>query len=242
VGISSNDELQVHVLQRVLGLTQGQHVGAGCGQRTSHLRGGGVRVGDGEQVAGGWSCGPTLHARDPGECGCRIRQVDPQPHAQGPGEHPGAQFVGPTDEPQRGVHDRDAVAEWLGLLQPVGGQEDRHPPFPHGGDQPIDLSRGHRVQPGGGLVQKQHRRIVQQRPGQRDALPQTLGQRPAQVAGPRRQVHRRQRLADLLARVAQLVQARKALQVLGDGQPRIQPRRLGHDRDPLPDQPIGLRA
>ncbi len=40
----------------------------------------------------------------------------------------------------------------------------------------MHLTRGDRVEPGGGLVEEQHRRVVQERAGERDPLAQALGQ------------------------------------------------------------------
>ncbi|MBV8989849.1 MAG: hypothetical protein JO372_14940 [Solirubrobacterales bacterium] len=51
--------------------------------------------------------------------GQRAADADLEGHA----EQPLAQLIGPTDEPQRRVEDRDSVAPPLGLLQPVGGEE-----------------------------------------------------------------------------------------------------------------------
>ena len=52
----------------------------------------------------------------------------------------------------------------------------------------MDVTRRHRVKPGGGFVEEKHHGVVEQRPGQGHPLTQSLGQRTAQVAGPVGQV------------------------------------------------------
>jgi hypothetical protein len=84
--------------------------------------------------------------------------------------------------PQSRVQDRHPIAQPPGLLQPVRRQEDRHPALAKRGDQLVDLARRDRIQPGRGLVEEQHRRIVEQRAGERDALAQALRQRPARIS------------------------------------------------------------
>jgi hypothetical protein len=66
------------------------------------------------------------------------------------------------------------MAQPLGHLQPVRGEEDRHPPLAQRADQPVNLPRGHGVKAGGRFVKEQHDRVVEQRPRQRDALTQPL--------------------------------------------------------------------
>ena len=65
--------------------------------------------------------------------------------------------------------------------------------------------------------------------GQRCPLPQALGQPPGQVVRPVGEADRRERLRDPLP-PRQAVQAGEVLQVLGQGQPLVQARRLRHDR------------
>jgi hypothetical protein len=52
-------------------------------------------------------------------------RVTAGPGGEARGEQPLAKLVGVTDRAQGGVQDGDAVAEALGLLEPVGGEEDR---------------------------------------------------------------------------------------------------------------------
>jgi hypothetical protein len=77
---------------------------------------------------------------------------------------------------QRRVQDGYPVAEPLGFLQPVGGEEDGHAALAQRGDELVYLTGRDRVEPGGGLVEEQHRRVVQQCPGECDPLTQALGQ------------------------------------------------------------------
>ena len=134
------------------------------------------------------------------------------------------------------------MAQPFGLLQPVRGQEDRHAPLAQRRDQVVDLARRHGIKARGRLVEKQHRRVVEQRPGQRDPLTQPLGQRPAQVTGTVFEVDRPQRPADAPANVVELVEPGEALQVLQHRQTQVQTRGLGHDRDPRADRRTIPRA
>ena len=104
------------------------------------------------------------------------------------------QLVGPADGPQARVHDRHPVAQPFGLFQPVRGEEDRDAALTQPGDQVVHLVRRHRVKARGRLVEEHHRRVVEQRPGQRRPLPQPLGQAPGQVMRAVGEADRRQRL------------------------------------------------
>ena len=57
----------------------------------------------------------------------------------------------------------------------------------------VDLACRHRVEAGGGLVEEQDRRVVEQRPGQRHPLAEALGERTARIVGPIGQVDRLER-------------------------------------------------
>ena len=116
------------------------------------------------------------------------------------------------------------------------GEEDRDAAPAQVVDQLVDVPGGDRIQAGGRLVEEQHLGVAEQRPGQGDPLAQALGQRAAGVAGPLGEVDRAAGRARC-GRPASgdLVQVGEALEVLGHAQPEVQPRRLGHDRDPPPD-------
>ena len=130
------------------------------------------------------------------------------------GEQLVAELLGPADRAQRRVEDRDPVAQALGLLEPMGRQEDRDAPLAEPVDQLVDLARRDRVEPRGRLVEEQDLRIAEQRPGQRDPLAKSLGQGAAGIVGPVDQVDRMQRAVDARARVGHLVQVGEALEVL----------------------------
>ena len=75
----------------------------------------------------------------------------------------------------------------------------------------MDLARRDRVKPGRRLVEEQHRRIVEQRSGERDPLAQALRQRPARIARAVEEVDRPQRTLDPPANVVELVEPGEAL-------------------------------
>jgi hypothetical protein len=133
-------------------------------------------------------------------------------------------LVGPADGAQGRVQDRDPVAQAFGLLQAVGGEEDRHAALAEPVDQLVDVVGGGRVQAGGGLVEEQHLRVGQQRPGQGDPLAQALGQGAAGVVGPAGQAGGPQGAVYAAARAGRLVQVGEAFEVLGHAQPQVQAR------------------
>ena len=234
------DQLEVDVLQRVPRRSDRQHVRPGRDQRPGHRGRRLRRIGHGQHVAGRAAARragrlPPLHGREPAEDPAGLGQRGGDRHLQRRGEQLLPQVVGPADGPQAGAHDRHPVAQPLRLLQPVGGEEDRDPAVTQPGDQTVHLVRRHRVKPRRRLVEEHDRRVVQQGPGQRRPLPQPLGQAPGQVVRPVGEADRRQRLRHPLLPPGQAVQAREVVQVLGHGQPLIQPRGLRHDRNPLPD-------
>ncbi|HEY8867760.1 MAG TPA: hypothetical protein VIM30_00050 [Candidatus Limnocylindrales bacterium] len=114
-------------------------------------------------------------------------------------------------------------------------QEDRDAALAQLFDQLVDIARGDRVKPGCRLVEEQHLRVAEQRPRQRDALAETLGQGAAGIAGPVGQVDGTQGKLDATARVGDFVQVGETLEVLDHAQAEIEARRLGHDRDPPAD-------
>ena len=64
------------------------------------------------------------------------------------------------------VDDGDAIAELLGLVEVVSGEQHGHSqPGPEAGDEIEDLEADARVQAHGGLVEKQHLRVRDERPG-----------------------------------------------------------------------------
>src|SRR5207344_2830202 len=120
--------------------------------------------------------------------------------------------------------DRDAVAQSLGLLQAVGGEEDRDTASAKSIDQLIDVKGGDWVQTRRRLVKKQDLRITQQCPRQSNALTQTLGQPAAHILCSSGQVDRLQGPIDPTGPIGYFVQIGETLQVLGHAQTQIQAR------------------
>jgi len=87
----------------------------------------------GERIAG-WRLLPSFDLEHSTEDRLRIVQRRVNPHVQGSLEQLRAQLVRPADQSQRRVQDRHPVAQPLGLLKPVRGQEDRHPALAKRGD------------------------------------------------------------------------------------------------------------
>ena len=132
------------------------------------------------------------------------------------------------------VDDRDLLAQCLGFLHVVRGQQDR---LPLGVQHPQDVPEvgpGLRVEPCGRLVQEEHVRPVHQ--GPRDQQP--LGLPAGQVGGHRlAPVREAEYLEQLLGPALGLAQAQAEepateLQVLGHGQLHVERVVLGHHADP----------
>jgi hypothetical protein len=102
-------------------------------------------------------------------------------------------------------------------------------------DQLVDVPGGGRVQAGRGLVEEQDLRIAEQSPGQGYSLAQTVRQGAAGIAGPVDQVHRPQCAVNAIRWVGRVVQLGEAFEVLDYAQAQVEPRGLGHDRDPPTD-------
>src|SRR5215471_4287674 len=99
----------------------------------------------------------------------------------------------------------------------------------------MHLAGGDRVEAGCRLVEEDKCWIVQQGAGKPNALTQSLGQTPTEIASARREVNRFERLIDPRTRVALAVKAREELEVLDHREAQVQPGVLGHDRDALAD-------
>jgi hypothetical protein len=128
------------------------------------------RFGHGEDVGGGAVLVPAVDGREAAEDAPRLGERDEGADRERLGEQLLAQLVGSADRAQRRVQDRDAVAEAFGLLEAMGRQEDRHTALAELGDQLMDVAGGGRIQAGGRLVEEQHLRVAEQRPGQGDPL------------------------------------------------------------------------
>jgi hypothetical protein len=82
------------------------------------------------------------------------------------------------------------VTEPFRFVQAVGRNEDSDASLAQRADQLVDLAGGHRVETGGGLVEKKDRRVVEKCPGQRHPLAQPFGERTAGIVGAVGQVDR----------------------------------------------------
>ena len=90
-----------------------------------------------------------------------------------PGQHPPPQILqGPLRQQASLLDEAEPGADLLGVPQLVGAEEDGDPlpPARQLPDQPVDVLGALRVQAGGGLVEEQHLRPVDQRPGQGEPL------------------------------------------------------------------------
>ena len=148
-----------------------------------------------------------------------------------PGEEAVAELVGAADRAQPRVEDRHPVAEPLCLLEPVGGEKDGDAAVAQPVDQVVHLPARHRVEPGGGLVEEEDRRIAEEHAGQPDPLAQALREAAAEIVGAVSEVDRVEGVPDPLLRVAQAVEAGEVLEILGHGQPQVEAGVLRHDGD-----------
>jgi hypothetical protein len=185
-----NSPFEVNVLQGMPGLGDGQDVRSGGHQCSGYPRSGQVRLGAGQKVRAGRGLVPALDALEPREHPSGVRHGGAGPYLQVPREQLLTQFVRPADEAQRRVQYGDAVAQPLGFLEAVRGEENGYSPRPHRSDELMDLTGGNRVEAGGGFVEKQHGWVVQQSARQRYPLAEAFRQRPARIVGPVGEVDR----------------------------------------------------
>ena len=68
-------------------------------------------------------------------------------------------------------HDRDAIAQLLGLVEVVRGEQDRHAAGPQSGDRIEQLEADAGIETDGGLVQEEDLRVGQQRAGDLEPPP-----------------------------------------------------------------------
>src|SRR5487761_1314220 len=113
---------------------------------------------------------PTADGGEATEDVVRIGERGERPHRKRLGEELLAKLAGPADLAERGVQDRDAVAESFGLIEAVGGEEDRDATRAKLIDQFVDVAGGGWIQAGGRLVEKKHFRVAEQDPCQGDPL------------------------------------------------------------------------
>ncbi len=84
------------------------------------------------------------------------------------------------------------MAESLRLLEPVRREKDGHPSISQSGDERMNVTCRDGVEPGGGLVKKQDRRVIEQSSRKRDTLAKALRKRTAEVVRPIGEVDRLQ--------------------------------------------------
>jgi hypothetical protein len=136
------------------------------------------------------------------------------------------------------VHDHQPVAQLLGLVHVVRRQDQRDAALLEP-EQPVpDHVPGLRVQPGGGLVEDQDLRLVDERAGDRQAALQAAGQRVDLVPGPVRELDEIEQrvgpLPDDPAGQAEVPAVDE--QVLPDGQLDVEGVLLGDHAEPGPDR------
>ena len=135
------------------------------------------------------------------------------------------QLVRLAHDPQGGVEDCDAIAQSLGLLEPVGGEEDGDAAVTKALDQLPNLARCDGVEPGSRLVEEQHLGFREQRAGQAHALAEPLGKQARAVVVTTRQPDGFERREDAAAHMtlSDAIEPSEVLQVVEQGESQIQP-------------------
>ena len=128
------------------------------------------------------------------------------------------------------VHDRDPVAEDLGLVHVVRGQHHRAAGVVEPGEQVPQVAAGLRVERRGRLVEEDHLGVVDERGSDREPLRLAAGQVLDPGVGLVLQPHPRQPLVRGLP--ADAVQRGEGVDLLARGQPLEERRRLELDADP----------
>ena len=136
------------------------------------------------------------------------------------------------------VHDHQPVAQLLGLVHVVRGQDQRDAALLEP-EQPVPHHvPGLRVQAGGGLVEDQDLRLVDERAGDGQAALQAAGQRVDLTVGAVRELHELEQFGGPLPDDAPGQPEVPAVdeQVLPDGQLDVQRVVLRHHSEPGPDR------
>ena len=154
-----------------------------------------------------------------------------------------AQPGGRVDPHEAGPDERDAVAQPVGLVEIVRGEDDGAARRAQLLDRLADDEHGLRVERRGGFVEEHDGRIVEQGARDRELLLHALAERAGHLVPPIPQAEEPEIALDALGpdRGVQAVEPPEEIEV-GDGrQLVVQARRLGQDADPRPDR-IGLGA
>ena len=127
------------------------------------------------------------------------------------------------------VHDRESIAQDLGLLHVVGREQDRPAARLHAEDEVPQRAPSRRIEAGGGLVEEHELGIVDEREGHAQALALAAGQDPGLGVAPLAQV---ERLDQLGGRAGVAVEAAEQVEDLGDRELRIEGSGLEAHPDP----------
>ena len=168
---------------------------------------------------------------------CRGRR---QMHHRLPPEKLAAQRIGRVHGDQPLAEYADPLAQPLRLVQVVGAEEDRAPLASQRLDEVAHGLRGLRVERGRRLIEKHHRRLVEQRPRDRQLLLHPLAERARFTVPSIPQVEQPQILLDLPLHILHAVHVGEELQVVPRAQSIVQPRRLGEDADLRLDRQVRL--
>ena len=124
---------------------------------------------------------------------------------------------------------RDAIAQLVGLLHVVRGEDDRGAALRQVGDDPVQVARGARIQSARRLVEEEHLRVVEQRPREQQPLAHAGGERLGPAA---LRVGQADALENLLgARARQAVELAEQLEVLHRREALVQRGVLGDQVD-----------
>jgi len=116
------DQLEVHVLEGMLDLADGEDIGSGADEAACHLGCGSPGIGYRELIGPRFFGVPALDGADPGEELVRVAERREGLDDERLLEKLLSQVLGSADGSQCRVQDGDPVAESFGLLEPVGGE------------------------------------------------------------------------------------------------------------------------
>ena len=240
VVVAAAGQAQEDVLQAGLAAGQVGQAGAAAGGEVEQADEGGLHVG-GLQGDGAIGRGGVGVDGGDGREGAQVRrgQVAGGQAGADRGRHPepadqGGRGVAGDDAPA--VHDRDPVAELLGLLHVVGGQDDRRTAGPDPADGVPEVAAGLRVEPGRRLVEEDDAGVVDQGQGDREALLLPARKLVDQAGALLLEPDHRQQVVDPRLGGGHVVEPGEELQQLGGRQVVEERRRLKLDADDPADR------